>query len=282
MTRKKKLILGITAALVAVIIAATVLLIIFVKPSNGAKYDVSTCVADTDSPLYGKTFYWLGSSVTLGMCSGEQAVADFLAARNGAVCVKEAVSGTTLFDDEKDGQPSYIARLKNSQAFDKNAKIDAFICQISTNDAKTEYADLWGSVSGDTSPDPSAHDPSTTAGALDFVVAYVEQTWDCPVYFYSGANFTDSGARKSRDPSPQSYQQIISLTEQVAEKWNAVEGYDVRIIDLFNDEQFNGISDEDYRIYMHDPVHPYKAGYKLWWTPAFEEVLYDDFGGNAE
>ncbi|MBP3893447.1 MAG: hypothetical protein J6D34_05320 [Atopobiaceae bacterium] len=30
---------------------------------------------------------------------------------------------------------------------------------------------------------------------------------------------------------------------------------------------------EDYALYMHDPVHPTKAGYGLWWTPKFEEAL---------
>lgn len=277
MSRKKKLIIGITAVAVAAVIAVVVLLFIFIKPSNGAKYDVSTCTVNEDSPLKGKTFYWLGSSVTLGMCSNNQAVADFLAASNGATCVKEAVSGTTLFDDEHKGQPSYVSRLQSSEVFDKNAKIDAFICQISTNDAKAEYSALWGSAGSSTNPDPSSYDAGTTAGALDFVITYVEQVWDCPIYFYSGANFTDSGVRRSKDPSPENYQNIISLTRQVAKKWNGVEGYDVRIIDLFNDEQFNAIPDEDYKIYMHDAVHPFKAGYKLWWTPAFEEVLYADF-----
>ena len=33
------------------------------------------------------------------------------------------------------------------------------------------------------------------------------------------------------------------------------------------------ISPEDYALYMHDPVHPTKAGYGLWWTPKFEEAL---------
>ena len=68
---------------------------------------------------------------------------------------------------------------------------------------------------------------------------------------------------------------------EVAEKWNAV-GADVRIIDLFNDEEFNDISGEDYDFYMHDPVHPYKAGYLKWWTPAFEKILFEDFGSEVQ
>lgn len=277
MTKKKKLIISISAIVVAVIIAA-VLLFIFIKPSNGKKYDVSGCTVNTSSPLYGKTFYWLGSSVTLGMRSQNQAVPDFLAARNGCVCKKEAVSGTTLFDVEKKGQPSYVSRLKSTTEFDKGADIDAFICQISTNDAKSEFSSLWGEVSQTYYTDPSQIDTGTTAGAMEFVVTYVEKTWDCPIYFYSGSYFTDSGVRGSKDPSRENYEKIIDLAEDVAKKWNEVEGYQIEIIDLFHDEEFNAISDEDYKVYMHDPVHPYKAGYLLWWTPAFEEVFFEDFG----
>lgn len=278
MAKKKKLLITIIAVAMAVIIAAIVLLCIFIKPSNGKKYDVSGCTVNEESPLKGKTFYWLGSSVTLGMRSNNQAVPDFLAARNGCVSVKEAVSGTTLFDNEKKGQPSYVSRLKSSAVFDKDEKIDAFICQISTNDAKSEFSSLWGAVSDIYYTDPSQIDVSTTAGAMEFVVTYVEEVWDCPIYFYSGSYFTDSGVRGSKDPSEENYQKIISLADDVAEKWNKVEGYDIKIIDLFNDEEFNSISDEDYKIYMHDPVHPYKAGYLLWWTPAFEEVFFEGFG----
>lgn len=278
MAKKKKLLIAIIAVAMAVIIAAIVLLFIFIKPSNGKKYDVSGCTVNEASPLNGKTFYWLGSSVTLGMRSNNQAVPDFLAARNGCKSVKEAVSGTTLFDVQGKGQPSYISRLKTSQVFDTSEEIDAFVCQISTNDAKSEFSSLWGSVSDEYYTDLSQIDVNTTAGAMEFVVAYVEEVWNCPVYFYSGSYFTDSGVRGSKDPTEENYRKIISLAEDVAEKWNKKEGYDVRIIDLFNDEEFNAISDGDYKIYMHDPVHPYKAGYLLWWTPAFEEVFFEDFG----
>jgi hypothetical protein len=30
---------------------------------------------------------------------------------------------------------------------------------------------------------------------------------------------------------------------------------------------------------MQDPVHPYKKGYLEWWTPAFEKIFLEDFGG---
>jgi lysophospholipase L1-like esterase len=48
---------------------------------------------------------------------------------------------------------------------------------------------------------------------------------------------------------------------------------DVPVIDLYHDQQMRDVSPEDYALYMHDPVHPTKAGYELWWTPKFEEAL---------
>ena len=49
-----------------------------------------------NSPLKGKNFIFLGSSVTKGFAAYGQSFADMIAARNDAHCVKEAVSGTTL------------------------------------------------------------------------------------------------------------------------------------------------------------------------------------------
>lgn len=245
-------------------------------PSNQSKYDAKNCER-RDTVLTGKTIYWLGSSVTLGMESGEQAVADYIAARNGTICVKEAVSGTTLIDKPFRGRDSYVTRLQNTNAFDKNAEIDAFVCQISTNDAKSENVPFWGKISPTSAIAREVFDLNTTLGSMEFIVSYVEEVWNCPVYFYSGSYISDEGLRASKDPSGRDYEKLIQKTKELAAKWNEIEGYEVKIIDLFHDEAFNAISDEDYRRYMHDPVHPFKAGYLEWWTPAFEAVFFKDF-----
>ena len=65
---------------------------------------------------------------------------EYLAARDGIVYVKEAVSGTTLVDN---GETSYIARMK---ANIPDQKADLFICQLSTNDATTGQP--MGEISG--------------------------------------------------------------------------------------------------------------------------------------
>jgi lysophospholipase L1-like esterase len=223
--------------------------------------------------------YWLGSSVTLGMCSEEYAVADYIAAQHDVTCIKEAVSGTTLIDaDAGWGKKSYVYRLQNSTNFSKEQKIDAFVCQISTNDAKSENVDNWGRLTSLKATNIDAFNVKTTLGAMEYIVAYVEQTWDCPIYFYSGSYFGNTGERGSSNPKGSDYAKLVQKTRDLAEKWNEIEGYEVRVIDLFNDEEFNNITDEQYGAYMKDPIHPYKRGYVEWWTPAFEKVFLEDFG----
>lgn len=265
----------ITAVLAAAIVAVLAAFGVF-NPGNSGRYDVENITAE-QTALTGKTIYWLGSSVTLGMESGGQAVADYIAARNGAVCVKEAVSGTTLIDAPYrtwfSSSDSYITRLKTSVNFDKSAEIDAFVCQISTNDAKSENLDQWGQITGDTVTDLKAFDVKTTLGAMEYIIAYVHETWGCPVYFYSGSYFTDRGTRGVADPSGEDYARLVRLTYELADKWNAIEGYEVHVIDLYNDAAFNDITDAQFRLYMRDPIHPRKAGYLEWWTPYFESVL---------
>lgn len=271
--------------IIAVLSALTVVLFASCSScagGNSEEYSAINC-KPVQNALTGKTFYWLGSSVTLGMESGEEAVADFIAARSGAKCIKEAVSGTTLIDEPYKkffkSYDSYVTRLKNTSKFDKDEKVDAFFCQISTNDAKSRFAAQRGAVTAADVTDKDKFDVKTSIGAMEYIIAYVVETWNCPVYLFSNARFDDEGKRASKDPKGSEYAALVEETQAVADKWNDMDGITVKVIDLFNDEQFNAISDADYDFYMHDAVHPYKAGYLKWWTPAFEKILLEDFGG---
>ena len=105
--------------------------------------------------------------------------------------------GTTIFDDGSTGNTgslSYTRRLKTSTKFDVNAKVDAFICQISTNDAKSEFQTRRGEISDSL----TEFDLTTTLGGVEFIINYVKETWDCPVYFYSGSYISVSGVRLLR------------------------------------------------------------------------------------
>ena len=229
--------------------------------------------------LGGKTIYWLGSSVTYGAASGGVSMADLLSRTEKCKSVKEAVSGTTLFTDPDSVLPvaygSYTQRLTNSFKFKKDEKVDAFICQISTNDAQEANLSKWGEVTAANVTSADAFNLVTTAGALEYIIAYVEQVWNCPVFFYSGAYFGD-GVYEGTNGSD--YAALIELTCSAVEKWNNLDGYEVGVIDMFNDEQFNDISAEQYSEYMSDAVHPTAKGYEEWWTPYFADYLVDYFG----
>lgn len=104
--------------------------------------------------------------------------------------------------------------------------------------------------------DTTDFDTKTIAGAIEYIISYVKAKWSCPVMFYTNPRYD----------SPE-YQAMVDLLLELQKKW----GFE--IIDLWNDEQFNNISEEDYSRYMADPIHPTSDGYLKWWTPYFEEKI---------
>ncbi len=234
-------------------------LIMYVKSSgklnkgNDRQYDTAhTDRLDGDS-LEGKTIIFLGSSVTYGSASGGESFVEYLQVRDGIIPVKEALSGTTLVDEDVRGRQSYVRRMKN---IDRNIKADCFVCQLSTNDASLKK-DL-GTVSD--SFEKKDFDVLTVAGAIEYIIAYARETWNCPVMFYTGTRY------KSNE-----YGKMVELLKQIQQKWN------IEVLDLWNDEEMNQVDKKDYAVYMANGIHPTKAGYREWWTPKFEEKLKEIF-----
>lgn len=195
--------------------------------------------------LSGKRIVFLGSSVTYGSAAGGVSFVDMLAEKDGVVCIKEAVSGTTLVDN---GETSYVARLKKLAPLPAP---DAFVCQLSTNDAARGLP--VGTVSE--TYDLDSFDTSTVAGAIEYIITYVRKQWNCPVVFYTGTRF-----------SSEYYAILVGLLLKIREK------YDICVIDMWN----SGMNDIDaalYKTYMADGVHPTLKGYREWWLPVFEKVL---------
>lgn len=215
---------------------------------NAEEYHLENVEVLKESPLLGKSICFLGSSVTDGDASLGVSFADYIAKRNQCSYVKEAIGGTTLIDN---GQSSYIQRMINN--IDVNTQFDAFVCQLSTNDA-TQKKPL-GSISEST--ELQDFDTSTITGALEYIICYVEQTWDCPVIIYTNTKY-DS----------EQYETMVGILYNLQEKW------DIGIIDLWNNEEMNAVSEENRSLYMADRIHPTQAGYLLWWTPVIEEELY--------
>ncbi len=215
---------------------------------NYGEYSLKNTEAISDSPLNGKTIIFLGSSVTAGYGSLGVSFADFLEKTDGITAIKEAISGTTLVDVKKS---SYVSRMKT---IDKNIKTDAFVCQLSTNDATKEMP--LGEISE--SYDKNEFDTQSVAGAIEYIIAYAKETWNCPVIFYTQAKY-DS----------EHYAKMVDLLLGIQKKW------DITVIDLWNNEEINSITDEQRKIYLVDHIHPTRAGYKEWWLPEFQKCLYE-------
>lgn len=251
------------------------------KTANDTEFYAENVERVEDHLLAGKTIYWLGSSVTYGASSGGESMAEFLAAKTGAICKKDAVSGTTIFDDgasDNTGIKSYTRRLTNSTVFDKNEYVDAFICQISTNDSTNNpyRLDKRGEVLDETFTAKEDFDRSTTLGGVEYIISYVTETWGCPIYFYSGSYFADNGSGETRtngNPKGSDYAKLVEDVKVAVEKWQNL-GIEIGVIDMFNDEDFNSkVSDAYYKWCTSDPVHPKRAGYLNWWMPYFEQYL---------
>lgn len=220
-------------------------------PGNAAQYAPEQVERIVDSPLAGKRVFFLGSSVTYGSAAGGVSFADYIAARYGCDIVKEAVPGTTLVDS---GIGSYISRLKK---LDAGTGADLFVCQLSTNDASQKKT--LGSVSA--SFEMETFDTSTVAGAMEYIIAYAKQTWNCPVLFYTNPRYDSKN-----------YAAMVALLAEIADKW------DISVIDMWNDDGFNTITEEQRALYMADSIHPTQAGYLEWWTPYMETFLIEAVG----
>ena len=221
--------------------------LIAMAPGNAAAYSFDAIEPLEESPLAGGRMAILGSSVAFGAASMELAVGEYLSRRLGCTLIKSAVSGTTLvtLDDS-----CYIPRLHAE--IPKDQPLDLFVCQLSTNDATKELP--LGSVSDAT--DLESFDTSTVAGAIEHIVCYARQTWDCPIAFFTGSRY---------DSEP--YARMYELLLRVRDKWK------IGILDLWAPETFNDISDELRGLYMLDPIHPSRAGYRDWWGPEQERQL---------
>ncbi len=219
---------------------------------NAEQYDFSHIEPMADSPLQGKTVLFLGSSVTNGEAALRQSIPEYFAARLGCSPIREAVDGTTLTDN---GENSYVQRLLRN--VDSAQKVDLLICQLSTNDASKEMP--LGEIA--VGKDLGELDTGTVTGAMEYIIAYAKETWNCPVVFYTNARY---------DSAP--YAAMVARLHELEEKWG------IGVLDLWSDEAFNNITESQRALYMKDNIHPVKAGYRDWWGPELERQLTEFLG----
>ena len=225
-------------------------------PGNAAAYDVAIQKKHAPSVLTGKTVLFLGSSVADGAAAKGQSFVELFEQLDGVHAIKEAKSGTTLVDKLTfyamlafGNGDSYIKRLKE---IDPALPIDCVVCQLSTNDATMKLP------LGEVSPadDLAAFDTKTVTGAIEYIIRYCRDTWNCKVVFYTGAYYES-----------EPYAAMVQRLYDLREKWG------IGVIDLYTDADFNAIDQETYDLYMYDKIHPTKAGYLNWWMPKMEAEL---------
>lgn len=192
-----------------------------------------------------KTIIFLGSSVTWG--DNGYSMCEAISEKTGANVIKWAVSGTTLSSAMPN---SYVERLL--KVIDTQEKCDLFITQLSTNDAGKNME--LGEISD--SFDKNTFDTKTTIGAIEFIIATAREKWNCPIAFYTGTYYA-SGR----------YQKLVDALLETAKKWK------IDIIDLWNSEKMRAVSQDDYKRFMKDGVHPNKTGYDEWWVPEFIDFM---------
>ena len=225
-------------------------------PGNADVYDIENLEKNPNSVLTGKNILFLGSSVTRGDGAKGKSFVELFQTLDGVNAIKEAKSGTTLVDKKSmwamvayGNGNSYIKRLKKIKT---DTAIDCVLCQLSTNDATKKLP--LGEVSS--SRDLSSFDTKTITGAIEYIIKYCQDTWHCPVVFYTGSYFENA-----------EYQAMVTRLYQLQDKW------DFTIIDLYTDKDFNQIDTETYNLYMYDSIHPTLAGYANWWFPKMESEL---------
>ena len=204
---------------------------------------------DPADPLSGKTILWVGSSVTYGAHSaGHYSMVDAVRDLHPALtCEKYAISATTLVNS---GIDSYVGRLMRIPT---SKQPDLIVVQLSTNDATTNKP--FGAIAEGTSL--ADFDDTTIAGAIETIIAYARETFDCPVCFYTGT-FCEK----------EHYAEMVDLLLDIQKKW------DIGVIDMFNNPEMTAVyGTEQYDTYMYDEVHPCRVGYVEWWTPVIDAYL---------
>lgn len=199
------------------------------------------------------TFYFLGSSVTFGFATGGVSFVNEVQNSLNCKCYKEAVSGTTLTDN---GPSSYVERMENN--IPKEGNVDHLIVQLSTNDISQNKQ--IGNISS--SNDISTFNKQTVLGAIEYIIAYAKNTWDCEVTFYTNPKYNNSN-----------YESLISKLYDIQSKWN------IGIIDFYNYIDMDPISDEVLSTYMADAIHPNAKGY-AWMGKIMSAYLKNNYISN--
>jgi len=211
--------------------------------TNSADSNISDYINEQSKALY----YFLGSSVTYGSATNGVSFVDMMPKLLDCAVVKNAVSGTTLVD----GNESYVSRLRQMPT---NMQVEHLIVQLSTNDA-TQNKPL-GTLSKEGTTD---FDTTTIIGAIEDIILYAKNTWDCDVTFYTNPKYDNA-----------KYKEMIDALYEVQEKWN------IGIVDFYNYKDMEALDDATLKSYMADSIHPNSKGYE-WMSGIFKDYLKEEY-----
>ena len=170
-------------------------------------------VSQKTSSLKGKTIGYLGSSITVGFISENVAFPDYIGKITGSITVKQAITGGPLA--KKEGvrdEVSYITQLEDNLSINEN--LDALVVQLSTND--TTLGIGMGEVSSSQNKDD--YDYSTVIGAMEYIIAYAKEKWNCPVIFYINPYLSDEVIEKFAKENNANIDEIKEAYQNTYEK----------------------------------------------------------------
>lgn len=178
---------------------------------------------------------------------------------------------------------SYVGLLKEAIGRHGNDEVDTMFVQLSTNDI-SQYKTAagvsgghldFGAVSADSVRDSEAFDVNTSFGALEYIVAKAQETWNCKVVIYvchmstsEFSAFKSNGFDYSKMDGSSDYALMRNAALQIAEKWG------LGVIDLWGDAEVNKALHGNAPRYIADTLHLHLLGY--------ERVLWQEFRKYAE
>ena len=213
------------------------------SPSQESSKPTSRVLVDESKQ---PTFFFLGSSVTYGATTGGRSFVELIDEDLRCDVVKEAVSGTNLANTKAN---SYVARFKNK--VDLNVDYQHFIIQLSTNDA-TNNMD-YGTVGE--SKDISSFDDKTTAGAIEWLIAYIQENFIADITIYTNPHYENAR-----------YERLVGVLDQIQAKW------DIHVLDYYRYKDMDRLDDATLASYMSDSIHPNANGYR-WVADVMEAHL---------
>ncbi len=191
-------------------------------------------------------YLFLGSSVTYGHANDGSSFVNVIADRLDCVCVKEAVSGTTLANN---GGNSYVARMQAK--LDAGMTVDRLIVQLSTNDASQNVP--RGKIAD--SKNIEDFDDTTTLGAIETIIAYARSVWGCEVTFYTNPPYENAA-----------YKTLVDDLYRIADKWG------IDIVDFYRYKDMDALDAATLNSFMADAIHPNAQGYR-WMGEVFAAYL---------